>query len=212
MNTNTQTEHGKIFAEMLSLRISGYKKFYGCKTMPIDIYDHFSHQLLLSECINGHELFLACVRFVSLEECDKHNTVFLPLARVSADTENKSLKDDLLEVINSRKGNNLYYNSSLTISPSIKTFKKNNEVLKTIIGAALAYHQFLDSKNWLTSAPIKVRTDKLFKRLGYKSFGTNAYYLLKTLNNEKTILLRHQQENHTYRSWLNGAKNLWKKE
>lgn len=211
LNTDTNTMHGKFFMGMIGLRISGYKKIYGFRSMPVDIYDHFSKHLLLSECIDGHEFLIACVRFVSLKDCKKHEAVFLPLARVSDYPKNEVLIDSLIDTIKNRKESDIYYNSSLTVSPSIKSLRQHAKILKTIIGAALNYHQYLGNKNWLTSAPIKVRTDKLFKRIGYEPFCTDPYYLLKTLNDEKTIMFKHENENETYKKWLHDTKKLWDK-
>ncbi len=208
MSVDTNTLHGETFMSMLSLRIAGYEKIYNDKAMPIDIYDFFSIQMLLCNGSKKSEP-LACVRFVSLKDCENRSVPFLPLARVSGDTSNPQLIECVKQFMQNNKKQNIIYNSSLTITPSISSIRERQKIVKTIIGAALNYHESIGSRNFMASAPVKVRTDKLFQRVGFKTFCENPYYLLKTLNNEKTAILRHVDNTKTYKEWLAETKSLW---
>lgn len=206
LNCNKNTSHGKIFMDMLAMRISGYHRFYGNKLMPIDLYDHFgTHLVLCKKGSAGENMLVSCVRSIDYSGCETNGVDFLPIARVT--TYNPGLVEEIKILINKNKG--LSYDSGLTINPLIVSSTETYQILKYMIGAALNYHRYRKSKAFLVSAITKTKTDRLFLKVGFKPICSNANYKLKGMENDDFVMMRYTEDNIFSRGLIKEAKYLW---
>lgn len=205
---NDETKLGQSCLAALGVRIRGYFVEYGVKAMPLDIYDHFSDQLLLFRQNEKKSEPIACIRFVSLMSCKKNGVDFLPLTRISTGKPNPRLSMALEEKVKQAKSD-LVYNSSLTISPNLKSIREKQSAVKTILGLALNYHKEESNEGFLASAALSVGTEKMFLKIGFNHICKNPSYELQSLNNRENVLLVHDSKTKTYQDLIDFTKQIW---
>lgn len=210
LDYDLNTTLGKICMEMLALRIGGYYKYYGNKLMPLDLYDHFSNHIVLSKKIGNEFKSIACVRYISLSRCIENDFVFLPLSRISS-TSNAELEHHINHLIlnNKNDSNDFIYNSGLTIHPSVTCSKEKRSIIKYIVGAALNCHKDAGNRKFIISAIAKVKTDRLFIKLGFKPICGNPYYVYKGLESEQFMILMFDGGNDLSEEWIEDTRKLW---
>lgn len=210
LNYDLNSDFGRICMEMLALRIGGYYKYYGNKLMPVDLYDHFSNHIVLYKNTGKLNRPLSCLRYISLSKCRENDLLFLPLARISS-TSNSELEKHINHLIlnNKNESNDLIYNSGLTIDPSITCNKERRIIIKHTVGAALNCHKNAGNREFIISAITKVKTDRLFTKLGFKPICNNPYYVYKGLESEKFMILMFDGGNDLSQSWINDTGDFW---
>ena len=203
---NKKYDKGKfIFSQAISLRMEGYAYVHGENVIPIDQYDFFSTNLLIYKEKKENIIPFASCKIISYRDCLKNNLPFPPLEYLKDD------KDLLLKVINliKEEENDISFVCSFTISPELQGTQESLLVIKYTIGSVLNWHK--DKKiNFITSATLKVKTDKLFKRLGFLEVSENPLYHLKSINNEEAIMMKYiHTPSKQGKKWLNDSCDLW---
>jgi hypothetical protein len=208
-----ETESRLYFGMMLSLRMSGYSKIHGIKVVPIDVYDYFSTNILLYEELNGKKTPLASCRIISLDDCKMNNLDFPPLENLYK-SKNIDAYNQVMEIIRQNRRNNLdtTYDCSLTISPEIMNTKKSKIVIKYIVGSTLQWHLHKNINIFIVSATLKVKTDKLFKKLGFCEISNNSIYNLESVNNELAVMMKYTGNPTPYGTqWIKDSENIWRR-
>lgn len=206
-NYNRKTLHGRLFMDMLALRISGYYKYYGNKLMPVDLYDHFSDHLVLCKKINKEYIPVSCLRTISYLKCSQNKVDFLPITRTSS--SNSKISSEIEKLLLLTKYN-LNYDSGLTISPRITSKVETYGILKNMIGLCLTYHEHNDNIPFLISSIQRTKTDKLFEKVGFVPICDNSNYSLKGLESEGFMMLKYKYDEKNYNSWTGDTSSLWK--
>lgn len=62
---------------------------------------------------------------------------------------------------------------------------------------------------FLISAIAKVKTDRLFIKLGFKPIGANPYYVYKGLESEQFTILMYDGGNDLSGEWIEATRKLW---
>ena len=207
LNYNRKTLHGRLFMDMLALRISGYYKHYGNKLMPVDLYDHFSDHLVLCKKIDEEYVPVSCLRTISYLKCSQNKVDFLPITRTHSSNSNISTEIEKLLLLTK---NNLNYDSGLTISPRITSKIEAYGVLKNMIGLCLTYHEQNNNFPFLISSIKKTKTDKLFEKVGFVPICENSNYSLKGLESEGFMMLKYKYDKNSYNNWTDDISLLWK--
>lgn len=206
LNCNRLTAHGRLFMDLLAVRISGYHKFYGNKLMPIDMYDHFSKHIVL--CKKGGDdenLIFACVRSISHSSCIKNKLEFLPTTRVSNHSQSLAKKIEELIVCDA----NLSYDTGLTINPMIEASSESYLMLRLIIGITLNYHRYCNEKMFLVSGIKKTKTDRLFSKIGFIPVCEDANYILKGMEDDDFVLMKYFRDNKYSLDLIKDTMSLW---
>lgn len=206
LNYNRKTLHGRLFMDMLALRISGYYKYYGNRLMPVDLYDHFSDHLVLCKKMDKEYVPVSCLRTISYLRCAENKVDFLPITRTSP--SNSSIPVEIKKLLLLTKYN-LNYDSGLTISPRITSKIETYSILKNMIGLCLIYHEQNKNIPFLISSIKKTKTDKLFEKVGFVPICENSNYSLKGLESEGFMMLKYKYEKNNYQNWTNNASSLW---
>jgi hypothetical protein len=206
---NKEYDKGKfIFSQAISLRMEGYAYVHGENIIPIDQYDFFSTNLLIYKEKGKEDIIpFACCKIISYRDCLKNNLPFPPLEYLKEDKNT----DSLLEVTKlvTEAENDISFVCSFTIAPALQGTQESLSVIKYTIGSVLNWHK--DEKiNFITSATLKVKTDKLFKKLGFLEVSDNSLYHLKSINNEEAIIMKYiHTPSKQGKKWLNDSFNLW---
>lgn len=208
LNHDRNTLHGRLFMDMLSLRIAGYYKYYGSKLMPIDLYDYFSRHFILSKETDGKYVPVSCLRSISASQCRDNEVEFLPIIRTK--TSNKKVAEIITD-LTCQERQDINYDSGLTISPLLTSQKEIYKLLKYIIGACLIYHNEVEIKPFLISSIEKTKTDRLFKKIGFKPLCKKSEYKLYGLESEKFKMLKYNYQELNYQKWAEASFTLWNK-
>lgn len=205
LNCNKSTIHGKLFLDMLSVRISGYHKYYGNRLMPIDLYDHFSSHLILCKKKDRAYIPVSCVRSIAYSSCLENGIEFLPVSRVSVYSPH--LVNSIKELTDQHK--NITYDSGLTINPLIVSPSESYEIIKYMIGATLNYHKERNTNVFIVSAIKKTKTDRLFKKVGFHPISQDSSYKLKGLEKDDFMLMKYTGDNIYSSNLKKETRSIW---
>jgi len=204
-------EDKKFLGYLLSLRMDGYSAVHGQDIVPIDQYDYFATNILLYKEAKNEIIPLACSRIIRYSDCLSNNIEFFPL-KLLKNKENKNTRYYIEELLKKRieKGLDVTFDSSFTISPELNNSMESQKVIKNIMGAVFNWHNEYNENYFLASATIKVKTDRLFSKLGLSCVSDDSEYRLKNVNNEPAVMMKFNNS-HTERTnkWMKSSKCIW---
>ncbi len=205
--------HKQFFGHLLALRMDGYSAVHGQGVVPIDPYDYFATNILLYKEISGNILPLACSRIVRYSDCVENNVDFLPFLLLDNE-RNKNTIREITQVVESKleDGEDITFDSSFTVSPLFKYSSESNQIIKHIIGAVFHWHRENGQNSFFASATLKVKTDRLFVRLGLHPVSNDSNYMLHSVNNEPALMMKYidSPTRHT-RKWMEDSQKIWEK-
>jgi len=220
-------EYKKFLGYLLSLRMDGYSAVHGQDVVPIDQYDYFATNILLYKEVKNEIIPLACSRIIRYSDCLLNNIEFFPL-KLLKDKKNKKTRKYIEELLNERakKGLDVTFDSSFTISPELNNSMESQKVVKHIMGAVFNWHKEYNENCFLASATIKVKTgrlfsklglscvcvktDRLFSKLGLSCVCDDSEYKLQSVNNEPAVMMKFNNS-HTNRTnkWMKSSEFIW---
>ncbi len=133
----------KIHAEILRLRFSSYRKYYGHQSIPTDLFDFIGTHLVITKQVNGESRAVLAYRFTTSFDCDYYGQDFPYIGHMHAkqtDEEKNIVKlaqtfiDSQIEV---------GYLNAYAVDPGIK-FSEKKELMER--GFAF-YGQYIEDKN-----------------------------------------------------------------
>lgn len=205
------TQQKNFFGHLLALRMEGYSAVHGKGVIPIDPYDYFATNILLYKEISGEIVPVACSRIIRYSDCIANNLVFPPLNLLDH-RRNKNTADEILRMIEtmSKEGKEITFDSSFAIAPLYKCSSESNLIIKNIMGSVFHWHNENNANTFLASATIKVKTDRLFERLGLSPVANDSSYKLQSVNNEPALMMKFT-ESPTKRTkkWMESCTELW---
>lgn len=207
----TCVEHKHFIGHLLFLRMDGYSAVHGKEVVPIDPYDYFATNILLYKEIAGKIIPLACSRIIRYSDCVANSVDFPPLTLLDND-DNKNTVDEIIKLIEkkSEEGQDITFDSSFTVSPSFKCSSESNLIIKYIIGAVFHWHRENGENIFFASATLKVKTDRLFERLGLFPVSNDSSYLLHSINDEPALMMKYM-DSPTLRThkWMYDSREIW---
>ncbi len=201
----------KIIGHLLSLRMEGYNAVHGPSVIPIDKYDYIATNLLLYKEQDDDIIPLACSRILRHSECVTNNMDFFPLSLLNNNL-NKKTKESIKNTVQQRNaiGQDITFDSSFTISPELKGSPESQRVIKYILGAVLNWHKDNNENYFFASATIKVKTDKLFSKLGLIPISDDSQYILTNVNNEPAVMMKYvNSPTQQATRWMADSRVLW---
>lgn len=210
--SNTPNKKDKKFlGYLLSLRMYGYSAVHGYNIMPIDKYDYLATNILLYKEVDNEIIPLACSRILRYSDCKINNVDFPPLELLK-DKKNQHSKEEIIKTIDKRteKGLDVTFDSAFTISPEINSTMESQKAIKYILGAVLHWHNENNENCFFASATIKVKTDRLFNKLGLISVADDSEYQLENINDELALMMKFKN-NHTKQAkkWMESSRSIW---
>lgn len=131
----TMSESGlskDIFSEMLSVRLNGFRSYYGCDVMPVHTVDFISDHVVICDESDGEYKSLASFKYVAIDVCEKFN-VIPPLYTVLEDPVNSEVDCDAFNnYINNWSANKSAYYGSFVVNPENKDRESKKLVRKLI--------------------------------------------------------------------------------
>ena len=200
-----------FFGKLLTLRMEGYSAVHGKGVVPIDPYDYFATNILLYKEVMGTIIPVACSRIIRYSDCLDNNLAFPPLNLLD-DHCNKNTIEVILHLLDEafRKGREITFDSSFAIAPSFKCTSESNLIIKYIMGAVFHWHKEYDTNIFIASATIKVKTNRLFERLGLSPVANDSNYRLLSVNNEPALMMKFlNSPTKRTQKWMEASNSLW---
>jgi len=207
---SNNNEYNKFFGLLLSLRMKGYMHTHGINAIPIDSYDYIATNILLYREQNNEIEPLACSRIVRYSMCRGNNLEFVPLSLLDDEENVESIEAIRNFILN--ETNDITFDSSFTIAPKYKCTKESQIIIQYILGAVFCWHRDNGLNNFFASATLKIKTDKLFNKLGLESISNDAQYKLKSINNEPALMMKFIS-NYTQvtEQFMKKTEELWRR-
>lgn len=188
---------GTRLVQAFQLKLAGYRDVYDYGVLPVDTYDFIATHHLLGFTTEGVFKAVMAFRTLELDKCNQHGLAFPGLAVLQssgADQHVRALREHLV----SWKGLRVSYASSWAMSPDLRMDREMRDRLRDMMVTMLINHE-LDRKTdhrLLCGVP-KVRTDRLFERLGYSRVRAGEEHLppfsQASLMGEEAVLLHCQK-------------------
>jgi len=161
-----------LFPKMVSLKLKGYQTAYGKYCMPIDTTDFIATHLVLCSKEAGTLQPIMAFRSIELNRCDEYNVPFSALSLVKAAKDAGPLVPYVEKSIAECKEAQvkLYYISSWTIRPDIRTSQQTLNQHLTSLFASLIWFQHHQQNpiQLIAAASIQFRVTHLLGLLGFK--------------------------------------------
>lgn len=202
-------QHGEcqhLFGELLALRIRGYVREHGPGVMPVDAYDHFSTHLLL--CQDGQPV--ACAKFIPFLDCQSQQRAFPPgelLERAGNQPAQQATEAFIRRLI--ARNLDLTYDCAFTLCPTIRQSQEAATIVRIMHGAWMCYHHSVGPRHFIVSATLRLKTERLFLRLGCQPVCKQAEYRLHSVNNEPALMMCFEQGSPLAQSWIAQYRPLW---
>lgn len=188
---NEQTTQN-IFSKVVKLKMDGYQYEYGQNVMPLNAYDFIGTHLVLCEKQKDDLQPVSIAKISRYSVCDYFNHSFQPIELAKKGGNNK-LADEIEEILNETYacGREITYDSSWTVRPDLRNKKvANSTVLRIMFSLWVNYHLDHSIPDFIVSATLKVKTDKMFLASGCVPISENPYYRLLEVNNQEAMMLR----------------------
>lgn len=208
---NSEKKFKSFFGHLLSLRMEGYSAVHGIDVIPIDKYDYFAINFFLYKELEGDIIPLACSRIIRYSECIANDMEFTPLSLLHS-MKNNNTKQGIQQLISDRvaNGQDITFDSSFTISPELKGSVESQRVIKYVIGSVLNWHKDNDENCFIASATLKVKTDRLFSKLGLAAISDDSNYNLQNVNNEPALMMKFTESpTQQAHRWMDDSRSLW---
>lgn len=162
----------ELLARVWKLKFDGYRAYYPYGVMPVGDMDFFANHVIICEDYHGELIPLAASKSISTNVCSSLKIDFPIFEHVFKGCEEAS-KDHIQATrqwINERtsRGENVGYNASWTISPSVKD---EPEVRKLMLDLSMAMYYFYYTTQGIdhiiTSASKTFKVDRIQKEMGF---------------------------------------------
>lgn len=202
-------QHGEcqqLFGELLALRIRGYVREHGLTVMPVDAYDHFSTHLLLCQ----DERPVACAKFIPFQDCLSQQRTFPPtelLARAGNEPARRATEAFIARL--QARHLDLSYDCAFTLCPGARRSQEAASIVRMMHGAWMCYHDSVGPRHFIVSATLRLKTERLFQRLGCQPVCKQAEYRLHSINDEPALMMHFEQGTPLAQSWISHYRPLW---
>lgn len=204
---------GPCLVQAFQLKLAGYRDVYDYGVLPLDTYDFISTHHLLGFSTDGVFKPAMAFRTLELDKCEQHGLPFPGVAVLQnsgADLHVKVLREHLL----GWKGQRVSYASSWAMAPELREDREMRDLLRDMMVTMLINHE-LDRKSdhrLLCGVP-KVRTDRLFEKLGYSRVRAGVEHLPPfrqgSLMGEEAVLLECQKFSDEALRIAEAHRELW---
>lgn len=182
-----------LFTSLMGLKYSGYSKVYGENVAPYDTTDFFCHHLLICLKEKNNKLTpISGFKFISYGDCINYNVEFPGLSLIKKDAEERLAIDLESRLLSHKNPYNVVFGSCWTINHDFMK-KLNDEERSYVKNLGLStIINFFETKKLqeiLAVGVFKVKTNLLFKKLGFASLGRNPVFYQKNIGREKVELL-----------------------
>lgn len=180
----------ELYAQLKSFKVANYTNHYGVNVLPIDTTDEIGDHII----VRRNNKIIMATKSVDILRCNKFNLAFSPENYIHLFPNNLDIKiyQDLVKSSLS-KGNNISYDSSWTIDSSIKKDDPDlyYKLLELEIAILYLYHTdpAINVELSIVLGVIDIKTDKMFKKFGYKELSQTAIVPHPQLFNSKCLML-----------------------
>lgn len=170
----------RTFAQVISMRLAGYRAEYPPEVLPVDAADFVSTLMLLGkERDEGFDPFF-CVRFVTLDRCRAHRVEFPPIAvaRSSSATEHLRAFMRVIEDCESH-GKTLGFGSTWAVRKECRMDREFSLFLRDFVTATQVWYQHAyQIDETATYGVTRFKAHLLQQKAGYEVLtGTNGNQL-----------------------------------
>ncbi|WP_324768353.1 hypothetical protein [Pokkaliibacter plantistimulans] len=193
------------FGKLLALRIQGYFHEHGHRYIPVDIYDHFASHLLL--LCNGEAV--ACARIVDHAACVQHELAFPPVTLLSQSGSPSAVAAVQQFVQQYGQQGGVGYDSAFTLCPAIRQQRLAATVVKVMHGLWMLYHHNSQPRRFVVSATLRLKTERLFSKLGCAPVCCDPYFQLHSINSELAMMMLFSRPSALAQEWMAHYQTLW---
>ncbi|MGK5085055.1 hypothetical protein WDW37_17335 [Bdellovibrionota bacterium FG-1] len=210
---NEQTQG--LFAKLAALKIAGYQAEYPYGALPLDTTDFIAVHLLLCEERSGNLLPLMGFKSVTAKRCAIHNIPF-PAHGVLRGNDLPEYEKALDEIISTSrsKGQEIAYNSSLTVHPDARHDKQLRQLCTDMtVALFVKYYQEYKIPNVIAAATLRFKVQVVKEFAGFEYLSLNGSPLppfdCKPFFGEKVALMHLRQFRDEAKFWANRYSCLW---
>lgn len=163
-------ETQRLYSKLLNLKIEGYRSEYPVGVMPIDLTDLIATHILICEEVDSGFVPISGFKSVSYERCLKFQLKFpvFDLFREQSFPKHERAIQLLMDQC-IRKGQNLCYNSSWTISPSVRQIPEFAKWIRELtVASFIFYYEQIQSKPVLAAAVERFKVHRLKSEVGFR--------------------------------------------
>lgn len=208
----------KLYAQVITLKLDGYKKEYPYGVLPIDTLDLVANHLLVCEQKADGSLFpLMGYRSISFNRCKTHGQGF-PLVTLMHLIQNPNHEESVKTAIHNAttNGHEIFYDSSWTIRPEVR---ENRELTEELIGIMKALHvlQHIDSpkvEEIMAGGVLRFKMERLYEYWGYDRLSFQGEALppisMPYASGEKAILFHLKKFSPAALEYAKEFESMWK--
>lgn len=163
----------EMLARVWKLKFDGYRAYYPYGVMPVGEMDFFANHVLICEDYHGELIPLAASKSISTNVCQSLNIDFPIFEHVFKGCEEAS-KEHIKATRQwiderTKRGENVGYNASWTISPAIKDEPETKRLmLELSMAMYYFYYTTQGIDHIITSASKTFKVDRIQKEMGFE--------------------------------------------
>ena len=202
-----------VFSNIIDVKIQGYTHIHEDGVLPVDTTDFLGTHLIVANRENPFEDIYMSYKSISYKTCEKYNVPFpfLTLLQNHAHKECAMEMERILKECKS-KGEDLAYNTGLTMNPKIRNDENLRKILKEMITTFVVnYHNIYEIPHWATLGICKVKTDQYFIKMGLKEISNNplmSHPYLKQAESRAVISMNQEYSDYVFHT-AEKYQGLW---
>lgn len=203
-----------ILGKAFKMKIEGYNATYSDRVLPFDKADFFGTQFIFCEEINNELVPIFAYKSTTLARCLKHNFEFPAITCVKTDGH-PSLVTEINNIIAKVDNPELIaFDSSWAQNVDYRFAgdKDLKERLREILmGVVVLHHRELNQPHLLCTGVVKVKTDKIFLRMGMKKLNEHAHHHEHFMDHTEMVIFYVNQFSDEALACADKYSYLWRK-
>lgn len=161
-----------LFSEILKLRFTGYRQYYGQQSIPQDCYDFIGTHLVIASEHENNLIPRLVLRSITNKQAQTYNKDF-PFLEHMFEKGNESLKMKCKMFIDSQ--DTVCYTNNYTIDPNLSDDLKK-QLAQMILGFYYLYHCENNINSFITAASDKYKVYNTRLKQGYQYIGDDSNF------------------------------------
>lgn len=204
----------EMLTKAFKMKIEGYNSTYTERVLPFDKADFFGTHIVFCEEIKNELVPIFAYKSSILARCLKHNFEFPAITSVKTDGH-PSLVSDINRII--EKVNNpelIAFDSSWAqnIDYRFNNDQDQKERIREIVMAmGVHHHREWNLPHFFCTGVVKVKTDKIFLRMGLKKLNEHAHHNEHFMDHTEMVIFYNDSFSEEALAAADKYEYLWKK-